>query len=296
MIAGVETGGTKTVCALAVSATAPFADVDIVPTTDPAGTGAAIRGVLRAWEERHGPLEGLGVAAFGPLDLDPRSPGYRTITATPKRGWEGVRIDALVGERRPFSLVSDVTGAAIGEAATQPDPIGELAYITVGTGVGVGVVLRGAPHGRRGHPELGHLPVRRHPRDGFDGVCPFHGDCLEGLASGPALAARWGRPAEHLDDDRERAVEMAGSYLGQLLAAVTYAYVPQRIVLGGGVMKLPGLHDAARRSLAAEIGGALGEEHPARRPGSGLVVAPLLGDHSGVRGALMVAAQSAQHR
>jgi fructokinase len=287
VIAGIETGGTKIICAVAEEAT-PSELVEVIefPTTTPEAAGERIRAFLGDREER---IDTVGVASFGPLDLDPSSQGRGRITATTKPGWAGTSLAELVGTHRSMTLVSDVTGAAIGEAAYgAASGVADVAYVTVGTGIGVGAILSGTPVSGVGHPEMGHLPVRRHPDDDFPGVCPFHGDCVEGLASGPAMAARWRRPTRSLGASHARAVEIEASYLGQLLATVLYSLVPQRIVLGGGVLKIDGMRAAARASMLREVNGALGTGHPSNAV-EAFVVGPGLGDHSGVLGALHLA-------
>lgn len=289
MIAGIETGGTKVLCALAEPAD-PGAVVRAVriDTTTPAETLGRVRAFLA--EHAAGGLEAVGLAAFGPVEVDRRSPRYGTVGATPKPGWRGTDLLAGLGLRgTPAAVVTDVTGAAVGEHRHGAGRgVRGLAYVTVGTGVGAGFLVDGRPLSDRAHPEAGHLLVRRHPDDPYPGSCPFHGDCLEGLAAGPAVAARWGRPAWDLGADRARAVELGAWYVAQLLAAVTLTVAPERIVLGGGVARTPGLLEAVRPRLAQLVAGALGE-HPCMDPGSGYVVPPGLGEDSGVRGALALA-------
>ena len=284
LIAGIETGGTKTIAAVAhPERPAAVLETLEIATTTPREVGDRLRAFL-------GDVSHVGVAAFGPLDLDPASPTYRCITATPKPRWAGTRIADLLPPGARFVLVSDVTGAAVAEHAYGATAgLADAAYVTVGTGVGVGAVVDGAAFTRRAHPELGHMAVRRHGSDRFDGVCPFHGDCLEGLASGPAVAARWGRPTTALHEDLTAAVGLEAFYLGQLVATVTYAYRPDRVTLGGGVLKIPGLLDAVRGTAVREIAGALGPTHPSRMPES-VLVTPTLGDLAGVTGALTLAA------
>lgn len=291
LLAGVETGGTKIVCGVADPAS-PGRLIDRVeiPTTTPADSGRAVRAFLDRWDASDG-IAAVGVASFGPLDLDPASPDYATIVSTPKPGWSGTRIAELVGagDSRSFALVSDVTGSALGEADLGAGQgLIDLAYVTVGTGIGVGAIIDGVPVSATGHPEMGHLLVRRHPDDDFGGVCPFHGDCLEGLASGPALEARWGRPGDQLDDLAEEAVRFEAFYIGQLLATIVYSLVPQRVVIGGGVMKIPGLLGQSRAAMRAQIAGYLGDDHRSSRPDD-FVVSPALGDLAGVIGALVLA-------
>jgi fructokinase len=289
VIAGVETGGTKIVCAVA-EASRPHELIDTVeiPTTTPAESGTRVRSFLDRWDAERG-IEAVGVASFGPVELDPASPRYRSIVATPKAGWSDTRIVDLIGDGRRFAVVSDVTGSALGEAESGAGRgLTDLAYVTVGTGVGVGAIIHGMPVSATGHPEMGHLMVRRHPSDQFEGSCPFHGDCLEGLASGPAMSARWGRSTKDLGEVAAEAVQIEAHYLGQLLTTIVYALVPQRIVVGGGALKIPGLLDAARAALVREINGALGPEHRSSSPEE-FVVRPELGDLAGVTGALALA-------
>lgn len=291
MIAGIETGGTKVICAVAEALDPGTILAETrIDTTSPEQTLAAIRDFL-APKAVDGRFDAVGVASFGPVDVDPDSAHFGRITSTPKRGWRGT--DLLAGLRlaagTPVRLVSDVTGAALGEHRFGAGRgVSDLAYVTVGTGVGAGLVVDGAPFTQRAHPELGHLLVRRHPEDAFGGVCPFHGDCLEGLASGPAIQARWGRPGIDPGPRQRESLQLTSYYLAQLLATISYTTAPQRIVAGGGVMKTPGLLEAVREQLVLLVGGALAD-HPLTDPASGYVVRPELGDGSGVRGALSLA-------
>lgn len=296
MIIGIEAGGTKVLCA---SAHLPFrGDEPFRPqatariaTTTPQQTLALVADFVAA-QARAGSVEALGVATFGPVVLDPRSPRYATIGDTPKHGWAGTAV--LAGLRRvvdaPIALETDVTAAALAErrwgAGTGTD---DLAYVTVGTGVGVGAVVEGHPLHGTAHPEIGHLVVRRHPLDTAAGTCRLHGDCLEGLASGPAVAARWGRAGEQIGDLLEPARKIESYYLAQLAVALTYLLSPARVVLGGGVMAMPGLLDAVRAEAARLVGRALGD-HPVADPGSGFLCKPALGADAGVIGALGMAA------
>ncbi len=291
MIAGIETGGTKVICAVA-DRQDPGAILATtrIDTTSPDETTEAIRGFLADHGEE-GRFDAVGIASFGPVDVDVGSPRFGYITSTPKPGWRNTDLVTRLrlAPGTPVRLVSDVTGAALGEHRSGAGRgVSDLAYVTVGTGVGVGLVVDGAPFTQRNHPELGHLLVRRHPRDSFAGVCPFHGDCLEGLASGPAIEARWGRPATDLGPRQQDSVMMSSYYIAQLLATITYAAAPQRIIAGGGVMKTPGLLDAVREQLVLLVGEALAD-HPLTDTTSGYLVPPELGDSSGVRGALSVA-------
>ena len=295
MIVGIETGGTKVICAAAPSDDPQrIVDTERIETTTPEQTLARIRAFLDRSASAGG-LEGVGLASFGPLEVDSTSAHYGWITSTPKPGWRDTDLVGGLGlpARGPYRVVTDVTGAAVGEYRSgSGKQVRSLAYVTVGTGIGVGLAAGGGPFLPGGHPELGHLLVRRHPADTYPGLCPFHGDCLEGLASGPALAARWGTSAENLGSLRARAVDLESFYAAQLLAAVTYTVAPGRIVVGGGVMKIPGLFDAVRQRLAELVGEAL-DRHPLTDPSGSYLVPPALGDYSGVRGALFLAADAA---
>ena len=293
MIAGIETGGTKVVCGVAhPDAPGVLIDVHRFPTSTPGETTREIDRFLLDLAVRH-PLEAVGVATFGPVNVELDAPRYGWITGTTKPGWANTklleRLTATTG--RPTVLLSDVSGAALGE---QRWGAGRghrsVAYATFGTGVGVGVVSRGRLLHGNGFPELGHLLVRRHPLDDHPGGCPFHGDCVEGLAAGPSVVARWGRDSSSLPERlRAHAFEILGFYIAQTVAAVAYMTGVERVVLGGGVLKAPGLLDEARRQLPVVTGGAHAG-HAIDADPFDLMVPPALGDLSGVLGAVAAAA------
>ncbi|MEV4131780.1 ROK family protein [Dactylosporangium sp. NPDC049742] len=285
LFGGVEAGGTKVVCAVGVG---PDAVVDrtTIPTTSPGETLDRVIAYFRAQRAAGRDIAALGVASFGPLDL-----ASGRITTTPKPGWGGTD---LVGALRrglgvPVALDTDVNGAAYGEhrwGAGRGQ--GTVVYVTVGTGIGGGAVVDGRPlHGLL-HPEMGHLHVQRHPGDDFAGTCPFHGDCVEGLASGPAIARRAGRPAHDLGPLLSRTVALEAHYLSQLMTSILYLLMPHRIVVGGGVLNIPGLLDAVRAATADRLGKAL-DAVPATADLSTYIVPPDLGGLSGVLGALGLA-------
>ena len=282
----IEGGGTKFVCAVG-SAPDDLWDVVTFPTTTPDET---LDGVI-SFLSQNAPLDAIGVAMFGPLDLDRSSTTYGSVRATPKPGWSGVELVApLQGTFDvPVGFDTDVNGAALGEGRWgAARGLGTFLYITVGTGIGGGGVVDGSPMHGLVHPEIGHLRIPCHPEDPFPGLCPFHGDCLEGLAAGPALVERWGRPVEDLGSDTERAVEFEAYALGYAMANLVLTVSPERIILGGGVMNVPGLLNATRRRMIESLGGYV--DAPALRNGAAdFLVAPELGDRSGIAGGLVLA-------
>lgn len=294
MFAGIEAGGTKFVCALGsgpddLRATTSF------PTTTPQETlGRAIAFVREQQETLGERVTAIGIASFGPLDLRAGSSTYGRVTSTPKPGWAGADVVGAFHDAFgvPIGFDTDVNGAALAEARWGAgrglDPV---VYVTVGTGIGGGALVNGRLlHGLL-HPEMGHVLVRRHADDPFAGRCPYHSDCLEGLASGPAIEARWGRPATGLGADRERAVALEAWYVGQLAALLTCVLSPERIVFGGGVCKLPGLIDTLREQTVELLNGYL-DVPEVTRDITRYVVQPGLGDHAGVLGGIALAQQA----
>ena len=282
MIAGIELGGTKTVVAIG-TAEGELLEEWRFRTTQPEATlGAAI-----AWLRERGQPERIGIAAFGPVGIDPQHGNYGEILATPKPGWTGFSLTGALATAFPnatLTLDTDVNAAALAEARIGAAAgLDDVAYITIGTGIGGGIRSGGRLiHGAL-HPEFGHLKVPRQPGDDFLGVCPFHGDCLEGLASGPAIDARWGKPAHELGADHP-AWETEAWYLAHGILALLAIVSPARVVVGGGVSQAAGLH-ARIRSKLMEI--SAGYFPPAMT--ADYVVAPALGQNAGIRGALLLA-------
>lgn len=284
---GLEAGGTKWVCAIGsgpddICATTRFA------TTTPQATLAQAVAFFAPYRDR---LAGLGIGCFGPLDLQPASPTFGWITSTPKPGW--AQTD-LVGALRqalevPIALDTDVNAAAFGEGhwgAAQS--LGTFLYMTVGTGLGGGAIVNGQLlHGLL-HPEMGHLRIPHDwQTDAFAGTCPYHGDCLEGLASGPALAARWGQAGEALPDDHP-AWALEAHYLALGLVGFICTLMPQRIIMGGGVMRRSQLFPLIQREVQQLLNGYIQVPELASHIGS-YIVPPTLGERAGVLGALAVA-------
>jgi fructokinase len=287
----VEAGGTKFVCLVGRDPDDVVA-MTTLPTTTPAETFAA---TIAFFEANPVPAPAaIGIASFGPVELRRNQPDYGYITRTTKPGWSGANIAGAIGAALsiPVGFDTDVNGAALAEGRWGAGrDLDSFAYVTVGTGIGVGIVVAGRiVHGMI-HPEVGHVPIRRVPDDPFDGVCPYHGDCLEGMASGPALAARFGRPGAELDPaDQVRATGLVAGYLADGLRTVVYTVAPQRIIVGGGVSSLPDLLPQVRHRLLDALGGYPGlPEHAA----DDFVAAPALGSRAGALGGLVLAAAAA---
>jgi fructokinase len=288
LFGAVEAGGTKFVCAIGDESGAIHAESRF-PTADPDSTLARVREFLKSGCGDCA-LHAIGVASFGPLILERQSANYGFIGNTPKAGWSNTDVAARLAREFscPVGFDTDVNAAALAEhrwgaGADTPN----LVYVTVGTGIGGGVLLEGAPvHGLM-HPEIGHIHPRRHELDlGFEGVCPFHGDCLEGLASGPAILARTGSELRHLDAAHAQ-WEIEADYLGQLCAQLVLTVSPQRIIVGGGVMA-EGLFPRVRRRTLHWLGGYI-DRCEILDDIERYIVPPALGARAGVLGGLCLA-------
>lgn len=283
LIGAVEAGGTKFVLAVART-DGTIVERTRMDTRSPAETFPE----MAEFFARHANLAGIGIASFGPIDIDPASPAYGTFTTTPKPGWSGARFhEALSALGAPILVDTDVNGAALGEMLEGAGKGCEtLAYTTVGTGIGTGVLHRGIARGGISHLEAGHIrPPRNRERDPFAGRCPFHGDCLEGLASGPAIIDRWGASLDVIAEREPDAVPLIASYLADFAASLVLLHMPDRLIFGGGVMKAPGMIESLRAQTEERLAGYI--SHP--RLDSGLVqyiVAPSLGDDAGITGAI----------
>lgn len=280
--AGVELGGTKCVALLARGRDEVL-ERETVPTTSPQETLGALAALLGQWR-----YDALGIASFGPVDLDPRSAGYGHITSTPKPGWAGADV---LGTLRsvagvPAAFDTDVNGAAFAEMRWGAGRgVDDFAYVTVGTGVGVGLIANGLPMRGFAHCELGHIRVARLAGDAFAGSCPYHGDCVEGLAAGPSLVARVGEErvsSLSADDPLWESVAWA---LAQLCHAIVCAAAPRAIAMGGGVIdKQPHLLARIETMLAESLNGYMVV------PNDGAYIrAPQLGRDAGPLGAIALA-------
>ena len=286
-IAAIETGGTKFV--ISVCRGDRLGERIIVPTADPETTLSSV--VDAVTQELQGDtLSAVGIASFGPIDIDPISTTFGTIGETPKESWGGVNLRKYFQRafNCPVGIESDVNGAALAEAAWDIDrPINHLAYVTVGTGIGVGIVHSLAISNGTSHPEIGHIPVPRHEEDlAFTGVCPFHGDCLEGLASGPAIFERWQATLSDLAPHHV-AHDIEAFYLGQLAANIALHHRPEVIIFGGGVSQTLGLIPRVRKECQSALGGYLQDLDTSDAIAS-LIQPPRLGTDSGIRGAYML--------
>lgn len=289
-VAGLELGGTKCIAVLAEDER--IIARDRVPTTDPASTLAALRAIVARWHGEEA-LAGIGIAAFGPVTLDRENPRYGRIGRSPKLAWRDADVVAPLADLgAPVLLDTDVGGAALAEGrwgASQGCAV--HIYMTVGTGVGGGLVIDGKPvHGFL-HPEMGHVSVRRAPGDGFAGVCPFHGDCLEGLVSGTAIAARAGQKAENLADDDPVWALVAGE-LGDFVASMLLTVSAERIVFGGGLgFGQPHLLPLVRTAATRTLNGYLDGDAPLDM--DAIVVLAELGADAGPMGAVALGLQAA---
>lgn len=288
MIAGIELGGTKCICILGSGPDAIEAE-ERIPTTTPYETLARIEAVLDGWSG----AEALGIASFGPVSIDRSAANYGSITATTKPGWSDTDIVGRLRTRYgvPVGFHTDVVGAALAEAMWGAGKgLDDLAYITVGTGIGVGMIAGGKPLDGLTHAELGHIRPVRVAGDDWIGACPFHGACVEGLASGPAIAARTGIRAEELAADNP-AWDGVAHTLGQLLHTLVLTGIPRRIVMGGGVMvghdqMLSRVRAAMTRSLGGYV--AMAEVADAET----FIVPAALGNRAGPLGAILLGQQA----
>jgi len=280
---GIELGGTKTVVAIG-NGNAEVIEEHRYPTTTPAETMA----VAADWLRQRGTPQAIGVAAFGPVAINPSHPRYGHMLDTPKPGWSGGPILTPLAEAFPAAklvLETDVNAAALAEARIGAAAgMQDVVYITIGTGLGAGILSGGMLiHGVM-HPECGHFKVPRAPDDrDFPGVCPFHGDCLEGLASGPAIAKRWGKPAAELPADHP-AWDIQAWYLAHGVMALTAVVSPRRVIIGGGVSQATGLHTKTTAILRKIANGYF----PQIDSDPDFIAPPKLGQQAGIRGALML--------
>jgi fructokinase len=294
LFGGIEAGGTKFVCAIA-SGPNDIRDSMDFPTTTPQETLNKVVDFFKKTRAKHSPLAGIGVASFGPIDLRLNSPSYGRITKTPKSGWSGVDVVGTIQRNfnLPIGFDTDVNGAALAElhwGAAQT--LDTFLYLTIGTGIGGGGMVGGKLMHGLVHPEMGHVRLPHNWEvDPFPGICPYHGDCLEGMASGPALEKRWGKSASDLPSDHE-AWKLEVDYLSFGLVNFICTISPQRLILGGGVMKQKQLFPMLRNRVLDLLNNYVQDEHILNDIDH-YIVPPALGSNAGVMGAIALAKEAA---
>lgn len=283
MFGGIEAGGTKFVCAVG-DQNGNITDRIQIPTTIPEETMGKVIEFFKKYS-----LDAIGIGSFGPIDVNRDSPTYGNITSTPKIDWRNYpfvqTVKAAFGI--PIGFTTDVNAAALGEVTLgAAKGLDSCLYITVGTGIGAGAIIQGQILQGLSHPEMGHILVRRHPNDHYQGKCPYHHDCLEGLAAGPAIEERWGDKGIHLVN-RAEVWDLQGYYLAQALMQYILILSPKRIILGGGVMKQEQVFTAIYKYLPEFI-----QNYVSLPELSEYIVGPGLGDNAGITGALILAHQA----
>jgi fructokinase len=283
MLGAIEAGGTKFVCAVG-DETGTIIEKMQIPTTVPAETMPKVVSFFKSYK-----IKAIGIGSFGPIDVNRASRTYGFITSTPKTAWKDyplvqTMIDAF---HVPVGFNTDVNAAALGEATFGAGKgLDSLLYITVGTGIGAGAMVQGKLLQGLSHPEMGHILVRRRPDDTYLGKCPYHHDCLEGLAAGPALEERWGDKGSTLVA-RPEVWELEGYYLAQALMQYILILSPKKIILGGGVMNQKQVFSSIYKNLKELINGYVSLPELAN-----YIVSPGLGDRAGIIGSLLLADQA----
>jgi len=286
ILGALEAGGTKMVCAIG-DETGKVLERISIPTKTPEET---MPEMISYFKEKN--IEALGIGCFGPIDPDLKSETYGYITSTPKLAWQNFNIVGAFKEALgvPVGFDTDVNASALGEATFGiTKGLDCSMYLTVGTGIGAGIFINGELlHGMM-HPEAGHILLKLHPEDTYAGKCPFHGNCFEGLAAGPAIEERWGKKAAELTDN-EKVWEIEAFYIAQALVNYTMIFSPQRIVLGGGVMHQEQLFPLIRKKTSEYLNGYIKTKQLENM--DTYIVPPSLNDNQGVLGCLMLAQQA----
>lgn len=293
MFGAIEAGGTKFVCAVGTGPTDLHSRIEF-PTTSPGETLGRVLAYFEVQAEAE-PIAAMGIASFGPVELNASSPQFGFITTTPKAGWQNVDLAGPIRKafKVPVAFETDTNAAALGEQRWgAAKGLETFVYLTVGTGIGGGGLVEGRlMHGVL-HPEMGHMLIAHDWKaDPFPGVCPFHGDCWEGLASGPAIEARWGTKAEFLLNDHHT-WRLEAHYMALGVANLICILSPQRIIMGGGVMKQVGLFPLIRRKTLELLNGYI-QANKIIEDIDNYIIPPRLGDNAGVLGALALAASVA---
>lgn len=293
LLGGVEAGGTKFNCVIAnrhaeIKASATFM------TGSPDETLPKVRQFFIDEQKKHGPLAALGIASFGPVELNQKSHYYGYILSTPKESWSYTNMVGYFSDALdiPVGFETDVNGSALGESVYgAAKGLQNFVYVTVGTGIGAGIVNRGHLIQGLGHPEIGHMLIPQDTNlDSFPGCCPFHGSCLEGLASGTAMNRRWKTPASILADDHP-AWDLEAQYLAAMCVNITHLYAPEKIILGGGVMNKARLFPLIQKRFLTLMNG-YGPDSIRQNPHTYIVPPGITDGKSGVIGALLLAEQA----
>ncbi|MFD0049406.1 ROK family protein [Actinomycetes bacterium NPDC127524] len=285
MFGGIEAGGTKFVCAVG-DELGNFIERLQISTTVPEETIPQVIDFFKQYQ-----IKAIGVGSFGPIDVKRESPTYGYVTSTPKTGWGNYPFVQVLKEafQVPIGFNTDVNAAALGEVTLgAAKGLDSCLYITVGTGIGAGAIVQGNLLQGFSHPEMGHILVRRHPHDNYQGKCPYHVDCLEGLAAGPAIEERWGDKGINLID-REEVWELEGFYIAQALMQYVLILSPEKIILGGGVMKQRKSFPFVYKYLKELVNGYVTLPEL-----SDYIVSPGLGDHAGITGSMILAQKAFQ--
>lgn len=280
MLGAIEAGGTKFVCAVG-DETGGIVERIQIPTTVPSETIPQVVAFFRKFQ-----IEAIGIGSFGPIDVNPDSATYGNITSTPKSGWKDY---PFVQEIRkalevPVGFNTDVNAAALGEVTFgAAKGLDSCLYITIGTGIGAGAFVQGKLLQGFSHPEMGHILLRRHPGDQYQGKCPYHRDCLEGLAAGPAIEERWGETGANLVE-RDDVWDLEGYYIAQALMQYILILSPKKIILGGGVMNQKQVFSYIHKYLQEFL-----KDYVKLPELAEYIVAPGLGDNAGIIGSLLLA-------
>ena len=288
-LGSIEAGGTKFVCAIGNENGEVF-ERGVFPTTSPEETMEKVIEFFKGKE-----IEAMGVGCFGPLSLNPKNKDYGAITTTPKVLWQNYNIINKLKEHFniPIGFDTDVNIAALGEYTWGgAKGLDSCFYMTVGTGVGAGIIAEGKMiHGLL-HPEVGHMIVPKHPEDDFAGICPFHKNCLEGLACGPAIEKRWGKKGHELPADH-KAWDIEAYYLSIAVVETIVMLSPEKIILGGGVMKQSQLFEKIRKQVKEMLNGYINVSEITENIDE-YIIYPKLGDNAGISGGLALAKQVLQ--
>lgn len=285
MLGAVEAGGTKFVCVVG-DETGKIVERIKIPTTVPSETIPQVIDFFQKYK-----IEAIGIGSFGPIDVNEDSPTYGSITSTPKPGWRNYSFVHEIKRvlKVPVGFNTDVNAAALGEATFgAARGLDSCLYITVGTGIGAGAVVQGELLQGHSHPEMGHILVRRKPEDLYEGKCPYHRDCLEGLAAGPAIEERWGEKGVNLVEQKE-VWDLEGYYIAQALMQYILILSPKKIILGGGVMNQEQVFSCVYKYLPELLNGYV--TLPKLQD---YIVSPGLGDNAGVVGSLLLAKNALQ--